>query len=71
MSLNLDDSCLLKCFIKMKPKLRLLKMLFGMGKYNYFTVPDEGRISKDSRMPSIRKGSLWYFFPPVTKWVGA
>lgn len=55
---NLDASPLLKCFIKMKSKPRDLKVLFGMGKYNYFIVLDEGRNSKDSYVSSIRKGSL-------------
>lgn len=62
-ALNLDASPLLKCSIKMKPKSRDLKVLFGMGKYNYFIVLDEGRISKDSHLSHIRKRSLWYFSP--------
>lgn len=53
MALHFHASRLLKCFIKVKPKPRDLKVLFGIGKYSNFIVLDEGRISKDSHMSTI------------------
>lgn len=59
---NRDVSHLLKCFIKVKSKSRYLKMIFEMGKHNYFIILDEGRISKHTHASRIRKRSLWDFF---------
>lgn len=52
-ALHSDASPLLKCFIKVKPKPRDLRVLSGIGKYSNFIVLDTGRISKDSHMSTI------------------
>lgn len=52
-ALHLDASPLLKCFIKVKPEPRDLRVLFGIGKYSNFIVLDKGSISKDSHMSTI------------------